>query len=805
MSSFIPDLRYALRRILKNPGFTLVVVLMVALGIGANSTIFSVVNALLLRPLPYAEPEELVQMNHFYPSINDFEASVSAAGYRDYRTRLESFQTVVAQSGWGVNLTGEGRPERLTGSRVSAGFFAAYGVAPALGRGFLPEEDEPGRDRVAILSFGLWQRSFGGDASIIGRTVRLDGEAYEVVGVLPRDFRPFFNRDADIFAPLALTQQRYEAGYTNEFLTVTARLADGVTLAQARGEMDRFVAQLREERPGAVPPSWSVKLTPLEERARGEIRPALVVLFGAVALVLLIACVNVANLLLSQAATRRREIAIRQALGASGSALRNQLLTESLLLAGSGGVLGLVVASLATRGLGTLEALQVAGIENLGLDLRVVLFTVLLVAATGIGFGLAPAMQAGRLDPEPVLREGGRGSAGDRSSHRLRRGFAITQFALALALIVGAGLLVKSLTKLQSVDPGFDPENLLTFHVALPGTKYPTDTARVQFYDELLAGLAALPGVEAVGATSVLPFSGRWSTASFTIEGYELAEGEPSPWGDIRIVDPGFAAAMQIPLLRGRFFNDGDRMGTRPVVVVDEELVERYFAGRDPLAGRMTFDGENFFEIVGVVGHAAHEGLDAERRIQLYFPQKRVGAAGMFVAVRTGPDPWSLLGQVQSTVRSIDADQPISQAATMEERMADAVAPRRLSAQLLGFFAVLALLLAATGVYGVVSYLVAQRDQEMGVRMALGAERRQVVALVMRQGLLLAAVGIGLGVAGGLGLTRLLQSQLYEVEATDPLIFAAAAALMLVVAVSANLLPALRATRVNPIETLRQE
>jgi putative ABC transport system permease protein len=802
MSDPIANMRYALRRSVKNPGFTSVVVLIVALGIGANSTIFSVVNALLLQPLPYEDADELVQLNHFYPSINDFEASVSAAGYRDYKTRVPSFAAVVAQSGWGVNLTGEGRPVRLTGSIVSADFFRTYGVAPYLGRSFFEEEDQPGSNRVAILSYALWQRSFGGDSTIVGRTIQLDGQAYDVVGVLPADFHPFFARDAEIFSPLGLTPERFEAGYTNEFLTVTARLAPGVTLDQARVGMDAFVAQLKVERPDELPPTWSVKVTPLTERARGDVRPALLVLSGAVAFVLLIACVNVANMLLSQAATRRREMAVRQALGASGAMLRNQLITESLLLAGFGGVLGLALAIVATRALGSLDTLQVAGIENLGLDVSVVLFAMALVVLTGVAFGLAPALQVSRLDPDPALREGGRGSAGDRSGHRLRRGFAVTQVALALALMVGAGLLLKSLAKLQSVDPGFDPENLLTFHIALPSAKYPSDTARIQFFEDVLERLAALPGVEAVGATSVLPFSGRWSTGSFGIEGYEPAEGEPYPWGDIRTVSPGFAEAMRIPVLRGRFLNDGDRMGTRAVVVVDQRLAEHYFADKDPLAGRVTFDGENFFAIVGVVGHAAHEGLDAEQRIQLYFPQLRVGTAGMFVVLRTTTDPEGILNPARSTVQSVDPEQPISQAATMDERMASAVAPRRLSTILLGFFAALALFLAATGVYGVVSYLVEQRHQEVGVRMALGAESGQVIWMIMRQGLLLALIGIAFGVLGGLGLTRLLASQLYEVQSTDVAIFAASAGLMLAVAVAANLIPALRATHVNPVEAL---
>ena len=805
MSTTISNLRYSLRRMVKNPGFTAIVVLMVALGIGANSTIFSVVNALLLRPLPFAEPDELVELNHFYPSLDNLEASVSAAGYRDYRAELESFEDVVAQTGWGVNLTGGGQPERLTGSTVSAGFFEAYGITPALGRSFLPEEDAPGRDRVVILSDGLWRRRFGADPSIIGRTIQLNGEAYEVVGVLPRRFHPFFNREAEIFSPLALTEERYARSYTNEFLTVTARLAPGVTVKQARDELDRFAVQLKEERPDEFPADWGIELTTLNDRARGEIRPALLVLFGAVGLVLLIACANVANMLLSQAAARRREIAIRQALGASSAQLRGQLLIESLVLAAFGGGLGLLLSLLAVDGLASLEALQVAGIENLTLDGTVVLFTTALVVATGIAFGLAPALQAQRTDAESTLREGGRGSAGDRSGHRLRRGFALTQFALALALMVGAGLLVKSLARLQSVDPGFEPDNLLTFHIALPQAKYPTDTARVQFFDELLPRLAALPGVEAAGATSVLPFSGGWSTGSFVVEGYQPAEGEPNPWGDIRIVSPDFARTMGIPLIRGRFLEEGDRMGGRGVVVVDEEMVRRYWPNVDPLGQRITFDGENYLDVVGVVGHAAHEGLDADPRVQLYFPYKRFGPSGMFVALRTAGDPWSVMGSVRATVRSVDPEQPIARAATMEERMAEAIAPRRLAATLLGLFAGLALFLAATGVYGVMSYLVNQRTQELGVRLALGAERRQVMGMIMRQGLVIAAIGIVLGTGAGLGLTRLLRSQLYEVDPADPAIFGVVAVLLFVVAVLANLFPALKATGVNPVQALKQE
>ena len=804
MDALRQDLRFAVRQMLRNPGFATVALLTLALGIGANGATFSVVNGLLLRALPYENPDRLVEINHFYPSLDGLEASVSAAGFRDYRERLPALGSVAAQSGWGVNLTGDGEPERLTGTRVSPSYFGTYGVTAARGRLFNPEEAVPGNDRVTVLSDDLWRRRFGADPEVVGRAITVNGEPYVVVGVLPATFRPFFQRAAEIFAPLALTEEQYSGGYTNEFLAVTARLAPGVTLEQARAEATRFAEQLKETSADGFPDDWGIRLTTLNERARGEIRPALLVLLGAVGFVLLIACANVANLLLARAAVRSREMGMRLAVGAGRARLLRQLIVESLVLSGIGAGMGLLLAWGAVRVVRRAAASSVPLIDQIGVDPWVVGFIGLLALLTALLFGLAPALQSARTDLQDTLREGSRGATGARFG-LLRRGLVVTEFALALTLLAGAGLLVKSFARLTSVDPGFDPTNLLTFHVALPDARYPSDTARVQFFDRLLPELAATPGVEGVAATSVLPFSGGWSTGSFQVEGFQPGEGQPAPWGDIRVVNPDFARAMQIPVRQGRFFTDADRMDGPRVVVVDEEMVRRFWPDGDALGRRISFDGENWFSVVGVVGHASHEGLDAEARVQLYFPYKRVGVDGMFIGLRARQDAERLLPTVRTAVASVDRDQPISRIATMEQLMADTVGPRRLAAVLLGVFAAIALLLAATGVYGVISFNVSQRTRELGLRMAIGADRRDVVGMVMGQGLKLAALGVALGVLGALALNRVLSGQLYRVSPTDPSTLVLVAAVLVGVAVVSSLIPALRATGVDPAIALREE
>ncbi len=797
------DLRYALRQLRRSPGFAAAAIVTLALGIGANSAIFSFVDNLLFRPLPYAEPERLVEVNHHYPSLNGLQASISVRGFELYQEELDALERLAVQTGWGVNLTGDGEPERLMGALVSVNFFRTLGVPPALGRDFLPEEAERGSHRVAILSDGLWRRRFGADPDAIGRAVRLNGEPYQIVGVMPRGFRPFYGRNAELFAPLAPTAEQREASFTNEWLTATGRLAPGATLGRARAEAGRLAGRLRVQE--ELPDDWNITVTPLDERARAGIRSALLVLLGAVAFVLLIACANVANLLLARAASRSREIAVRLALGAGRRHLVRQLFTEGLVLSLAGAAAGLLLAYATVGAVTGTEALAVPRIDEVSLDARVVGFTALLAVATALLFALIPAFRSARTDVQGSLREGARGTSGDRSGVLVRRALVVLEFALAVSLVVGAGLMIKSFARLTSVDPGFRPERLLTFHLALPESEYTSDTARVAFHDRLLEELAALPDVESAATTTVLPFSGGWSTGSFTVEGHEPARGEPNPWGDIRIVSPDFARTMGIPVLRGRFLTEADAMGAERAVVVDEEMVRRFWPDRDPIGQRISFDEENWWSVVGVVGHTAHEGLDADPRVQLYFPARRLGPSGMWYVLRTRDRPLGVMPSVRATLRTVDEDQPVSEVATMEARMAEVVGPRRLSAVLLAAFAAVALLLAATGAYGVLSFAVHQRTRELGVRMAMGANRRAVLRMVMAQGLRLALLGVALGLAAALLLTRLLASQLYGVGAGDPSTFALVTLLLVGVATLSTLLPALRATRVDPLVALRAD
>jgi putative ABC transport system permease protein len=803
MNDFGRDLKYAIRQLRRTPAFSLVVLATLGLGIGSNAAIFSVFNGLLLQPLPYADPGRLVQINHFYPSLNNLEASVSAPGFRDYRERLERLQNVAAQGGWGVNLVGDGEPERLNGARVSANYFSTYGIPAAQGRLFQADEEAGGGARVVVLSDGLWRRRFGGEVSVLGRTLNLNGEPYVVVGILSRDFRPFFNRTAEIFSPLSFTAQQLAGGYTNEFLTVTARLAPGATPEQAQAEATSFAENLKRDL--SLPPDWGIRLTSLNQRARGDLRAALWVLLGAVGFVLLIACANVANLLLARGASRTREVAVRLAIGAGRGHLLRQLLAEALVLSAAGGAMGLLLASFGVRLLARANPGNLPRVEQISLDLPVLGFTLAVTLGTAVLFGLLPALQAARMPVQEVLREGAPGAGGSRSGALTRRMLVAAEFAIAVALLVGAGLLLKSFARLTSVSPGFDPQDLLTFQINLPDARYPSDTVRIAFFDRLLERLAATPGVEAVGATSTLPFSGSWSTGSFQVEGYSPAQGEPSPWGDIRVVSPGFDRAMGIRMIAGRFLDETDRLGGEPTVVVDEEAARRFWPDRDPLTGRVTFDGNTFFRVVGVVAHTAHEGLDADPRVQLYFPQRGFGAASMFVAVRSRTDAAALVPAARAAVRAIDPDQPISNLTTMDELMAGVVGPRRLAAGLLAAFAAFALLLAATGVYGVMSLAVSHRTREFGVRMAMGAARPVILGAVMRQGLALAGVGVVVGGLGAAALSRLLTTQLYQVRPLDAVVFAVVPGILLLVAGASTLLPALRATRVDPASALRME
>jgi putative ABC transport system permease protein len=814
MDTLLQDLRYSLRRLAKSPVFTGIVVLTLALGIGANTAIFSAVNAVLLRPLPYRESHQLVTIEHLYPSL-DLEAPVSVPGFLDYKRKARSFTSVAVQTGWQVNLTGIDEPVRLQGQRVTGEFFTTLQVPALLGRTLQPGEDSAGQDRVAVLSYDVWRRIFGGAPDIVGRSLSLNGESYQVVGVMPSGFRDFFNRNAEVWAPLVFRpEQMTDDNRTTEFLNLTARLRPGVPVEQAAGEMRTIAEQLKRDYPDNYPDNWSLIVTPLSVQATGNVRPALLVLLGAVGFVLLIACANVANLLLARAATRSKEIAVRTALGATRERLLQQLLTESVLVSLAGGVVGLLLAYAGVRALVAADIRNIPRADEIGIDGTVMLFTLGVSLLAGVLFGLAPAVHTATPDLHGALKEGGRGTTADRGSHALRRSLVVTEVALALTLLTGAGLLLKSFARLQQVDPGFDPAHLLTFNLALPQIRYPSDTSQIAFFDQVFPAIARVPGVVAAGGTSVMPFGGSWSTGSFDIEGYEPPEDQPGPWGDIRVVSPSFFETLRIPLLRGRYLTDEDREGSRLVAVIDQEFVRRYWPNENPLGKRFTFgppDGvtdttqNEWIEVVGVVGHTAHEGLDAAPRIQLYLPYRQSGFPFMQVAVRTRGNPERYVNLVRDAVRSVDPDQPISNQAQMEELLSRSVGQRRLSMMLLSLFSGIALVLASVGIYGVMSYSVTQRARELGVRIALGADRADVLRLVLRQGMGLAVLGIGIGLGAALALTRLIESQLYGVTATDPATFALVAGVLATTALVANLIPALRATRLDPAVVLREE
>jgi len=814
MDRILFDIRYAARRLAHTPAFTMIVVLTLALGIGANSAIFSVVNTVLLRPLPYAQPDQLIEVFHWYPSMK-LHAGVSAPGFHAYRDETHDFTALGVVTGWGVNLTGVGEPQRLNGSAVSGDYFKTLGVPAEMGRTFRLDEDDIGHEHEVVITDGLWKRVFGAQADIVGRSVSLNGEPYTVIGVMPPDFTDPFAPNTQIWSPIALKPAAFDPNnFTNEYLSAVARVKPGVTVHQATKDMAAFAEDLKKRYPNQFANEWTLGVTTLAEAKTGKIRPALLVLLGAVGLVLLIACVNVANLLLARAAARQKEVAIRTALGAERGALVRGLLIESLMLAGAGGALGLLLADTSIRALVALNPASIPRVADISIDGSVVAFTAFVAVATGVLFGLVPALQSSRVDLHVMLKESGRGGTTDKQGQAVRRSLVIAEVALALTLLTGGGLLLKSFIRLADVAPGFDPRNVMTFNLSLPNSQYPNDTAQRAFYARLVPRLEQVPGVVAAGLTQVMPFGGNWSTGSFNVEGFVPPPNANSPWGDIRLVNPDFFATLKIPLLAGRLFDARDNIKAPQTAVIDDEFVRRYYPSAEAAIGKRIYfgsrtvnDSTKFITVVGVVGHTKHEGLDADARIQVYFPLDQIDFNLNFieVAVRTAGDPTRSVNAVRAALADVDRNLPLANVNTLEKLVDASMGQRRISTILIGTFAALALLLASLGIYGVMSYTVAQRTREIGVRVALGATRRDVLRLIVGQGARLAGIGTVIGLAGALVISRLLRSQLFGVGPSDPGTLLSIVAILALSVLIASAIPALRAASIHPTEALREE
>jgi predicted permease len=808
LGNFWQDLRYGLRMLAKNPGFTVVAVVALALGIGANSAIFSVVNTVLLRPLPYKEPDRLVMVwedasRHGYP-----RDTPAAANYMDWREQNQVFEGMAALADQSFNLTGVGEPERIDGRRASASLFPLLGVEPLLGRAFTPEEDQPGANRVVIMSHGLWQRRFGSDPNITGKTLTLNGESYMVVGVMPSHFQ-FPSREVDLWVPLALTSQE-ATNRGRHYLQVIARMKTGVTYEQAQAEMTTIAARLSQQYPDQNT-DLGATVTPLHEHVAGDIKPALLVLLGAVGFVLLIACANVANLLLARAAVRQKEIAVRVALGASRLRLIQQFLTESVLLALVGGIVGLLLSVWGVNLLKTFIPPNISQAKAITIDAKVLIFTLLVSLLTGLIFGLAPATQASNFNLNETLKEGGRDSVAGSRGNRIRSLLVVAEVAVSLILLVGAGLLINSFLRLRSVDPGFSTGNLLTMSIVLPQQKYAEHGQRSAFYTELVNRIEALPGVRSAAVTNWIPLVRQGDSIGFSIE------GRPDPVGKrptvvTRVVHPHYFRTMGIQFLLGREFSEQDRVDAPAVAVISETMARRYWPGEDPLGKRFTpgnptsTDPDDWLTVIGVVKDVRQFELVADPKPQMYLSYVQAGFfAPRNLIVSTNVEPLSLAATVRQAVWAIDKDQPVSNISTMEDVLSESIARQRFSMLLLGIFAALALVLAAVGIYGVMSYSVAQRTHEIGLRMALGAQPRDVLKLVVGGGLKLVLIGVAIGLVAAFILTRVMSSLLFNVSATDPTTFITISLVLICVAVLASYIPARRATKVDPMIALRYE
>jgi putative ABC transport system permease protein len=796
----------------KAPGFTAIAILTLALGIGANTAIFSVVNATLLSHPSYAQPERLVVVwENNRPRSNDRNV-VSPGNFLHWQEQNTVFDQMAGWYDFDTNFTGQGNPERIAAQAVTPNMMSLLGVRPFLGRVFLTEDGEAGKDNVVILSFGLWQRRFGSDAGIVGKSVVLDAQPQTVVGIMPPGYQLFVasgsltGEVAELWEPIAFSKKSWTP--VGRYMSAIARLKPGVSLAQAQSQMDGIAAGLEKEFP-AADTDWGVNLVPLHEQSVGGIRPALLILLGAVGFVLLIACANVANLQLARATSRHREMALRAALGASRGRIARQLLTESMLIAVAGGAAGVLLANWVIAILLSMAPRSLSELQTVHLDLRVLAFTAALVLFTGILFGIAPALDAMRRDVNESLKEEGRSAGQSARGNRLRRIFIVAETALALVLLIGAGLLIRSFSRLQAVSPGFDPHNLLTMKLDLPNSKYHEDVQRIAFFRQLLDRVWVLPGVESASGNQALPFTGLGARTGFTIVGRPVPPAmSDRPTVDVRVVEPGYFRTMRIPLLRGRFFNEREETEESHVVIVSETMARENWPNQDPIGQQVVIDMKDKnvpSTIIGVVGAVKHEGLDATPIAMSYWPHPELTYSQMTLTIRTTGDPMHLSLAVQQQVREIDKDLPVSQIRTMEQWMADSTSQARFNTLLLATFAGVALLLAVVGIYGVMAYSVTQRTREFGIRMALGAQIADVLRLVTREGFSLALVGVALGLVLSLAMTQLLRSLLFQVSALDPWVFGGVAAMLSIVALAACLIPARRATHVDPIVALRYE
>ena len=808
MSTFFQDLRQGLRLLRKNPGFTAVALLSLALGIGANTAIFSLVNAVLLRPLPFPDPEQLVVVWED-ASFVGFPRNTPAPGnYWDWKTQNQTFQDMAAIETRSFNITGTGEPERVEAESVTANFFPLLGVSPAKGRFSSKEEDSPEGPNVAILSYGLWQRRFGGDEQIIGKEILLNGSRYNVIGVMPRGFQ-FLEKDIELWVPIGFSPEETR-NRNSHYLTVVGRLKKGTTVKQANADIKAVMSRIVQAYPEMK--QLGAFVVSLREEVSGEVRRPLIVLLSAVGFVLLIACANIANLLLSLAASRKKEIAVRTALGAGRTRIVRQLITESVFLSTIGGLLGLIFAALSFGFLRQLIPVGLSMATELKLDTPVLLFTIAVSIITGVIFGAAPALQAANTDLTEALKANS-GRTGFGGNRKLRSVMVVAEVALALVLLVGSGLLLQTFYRLRSQDMGFKPENTVKLRTVLPSTKYPDLNKRVQFYEQVLERVRELHGVAFAGYTTTIPLEWKGGTSGFGVEGHPMVPGSVND-ANHRIITTGYMQAMGMSMRQGRFFQDTDRKESIPVGIVNEAMAQSFWPNEDPVGKRFKFGDDAsdspWITIVGVVRNVKNMGLEVPVKAEVYQPVQQASEHFDYysprdLVIRSSTDAIALVPQVRNIIRKVDPDQPVSDVSSLEETLGEEVLQRKLGMTLLSCFAGLALLLSSLGIYGILSYHVVQSTPEFGVRLALGAQPRSIFGLILKRGMSLALLGVAIGLAGAFALTRLMTSLLFGISASDPLTYAAVAGLLLAIALIACFIPGRRAMKVHPMTALRYE